>query len=224
MRGRVIIVEDENDIAELVALHLTREGWEAEIRGDGTSGLEAIRADPPALVVLDLMLPGRDGFDVCREIRRDPELDLVPILILSARGEEVDKVAGLELGADDYMVKPFAPRELVARVKRLVARTAPREEPTKILTVGPIAIDPERHEIRVDGELTAVTRTEFRILQLLCKRPGRVRDRAEILEHVSDGSALERTVDVHIASLRRKLGEAGALVETIRGVGYRINL
>ncbi|WP_419191843.1 response regulator transcription factor [Engelhardtia mirabilis] len=220
----MIIVEDESDIAELVSLHLAREGWTPTIHSDGTAGLEAIRAEPPALVILDLMLPGRDGFEICREMRRDAELEHVPILMLSARGEETDKVAGLELGADDYMEKPFAPRELVARAKRLVARAAPREKAGEQIVAGPITIDLERHEIHVEGELIGVTRTEFRILELLCKRPGRVRDRGEILEFVSEGSALERTVDVHIASLRRKLGETGALVETVRGVGYRINL
>ncbi|MEO0652633.1 MAG: response regulator transcription factor [Planctomycetota bacterium] len=224
MSRRVVIVEDEQDIAELVALHLEREGCRTAIYGDGESGLEAVQASPPNLVILDLMLPGRDGFEVCREIRRHSELDQVPILILSARGEEIDRVAGLELGADDYLDKPFAPRVLVARARRLM-RTPPEAPSTgKPLTVGPITIDPERHEARADGQLLELTRTEFGILRLLAARPGRVRARSEILSDVSGSAALDRTVDVHIASLRRKLGVHGGLIQTVRGVGYRLDV
>ena len=224
MSRRVIIVEDEQDIAELVALHLEREGCRTAIYGDGESGLEAIRAQPPNLVILDLMLPGRDGFEVCREIRRQPELDLVPILILSARGEEIDRVAGLELGADDYLDKPFAPRVMVARARRLM-RTPPETSGSgRPLTVGAISIDPARHEVQADGVTLELTRTEFGILKLLAARPGRVRARSEILSDVSGSAALDRTVDVHIASLRRKLGPHGALIQTVRGVGYRLDV
>ena len=224
MSRRVVIVEDELDIAELVALHLEREGCRTTIFGDGESGLAGVRSSPPDLVILDLMLPGRDGFEVCREIRRDAELDQVPILILSARGEEIDRVAGLELGADDYLDKPFAPRVLVARARRLMRRPPEPATSAQPLQVGPITIDPGRHEVQADGRPLELTRTEFGILRLLAARPGRVRARSEILSDVSGSAALDRTVDVHIASLRRKLGPHGHLIQTVRGVGYRLDV
>jgi DNA-binding response OmpR family regulator len=224
MPRRVIIVEDEPDIAELVAMHLQRDGCETVLCSDGLSGLRAIRAAPPDLVVLDLMLPERDGFEVCRDIRRDRELDRVPILMLSARGEEIDKVAGLELGADDFLEKPFAPRLLVARARRLMRTRHEGETAPAPIEAGPVTIDLERFEARLEGQLLALTRTEFGILQLLCSRPGRVRERGEILAEVSGSAALDRTVDVHIASLRRKLGAHGPRIETVRGVGYRFDV
>lgn len=223
MARHVAIIEDERDIAELVALHLERDGCRTTIYGDGESGLQGVRGNPPNLVILDLMLPERDGFEVCREIRRDPELDDVPILILSARGEETDRVAGLELGADDYLDKPFAPRILVARARRLLRRPPEAQDSGRVLTIGPLTIDADRHEVRSDGELLELTRTEFGILKLLAGRPGRVRARNEILSDVSGSAALDRTVDVHIASLRRKLGAHSKLIQTVRGVGYRLD-
>lgn len=222
MSRHVVIIEDEEDIAELVSLHLERDGCRTSVYNDGEAGLTAVRADPPSLVVLDLMLPGRDGFEICREIRRDPELDQVPVLMLSARGEEIDKVAGLELGADDYIGKPFAPRLLVARARRLMRRPPDAPKSERSIVVGPIEIDPKRYEVRLEGELLELTRTEFGILRLLAGKPGRVRSRHEILGEVSGNAALDRTVDVHIASLRRKLGEQGEMIQTVRGVGYRL--
>ena len=206
MKPRVIVLEDEPDIAELIAQALQREGCTVERFEDGLAGLAAVQAKRPELLVLDLMMPGMDGLSVCRELRRERSTRDLPILIVSARSEEADVVCGLELGADDYVTKPFSPRVLAARAKNLLRRTpsAPAE-PGK-----------------VRGERVDLTRTEFRILQFLCGKPGRVRARAEILEFVEGGPSLDRTVDVHIASLRRKLGSEGELIETVRGVGYRM--
>ena len=224
MQRRILLVEDENDIAELVERHLRREGCEVERFADGEEAVRAARQRPPDVLILDIILPGLDGFEICKAFRRDPDLERVPILMLSARDEEVDIVTGLELGADDYLAKPFSPRVLVARVRNLLRRrsAAERRSPDGGLRVGDIEIDPDRHEARVGGEPLLLTRSEFRILHLLCGRPGRVRTRAEILDGVGGGPALERTVDVHIASLRRKLGPLGDSIETVRGVGYRL--
>ena len=227
MPQQITVVEDEPDIAELIALHLRREGLEVQTFEDGREGLEHIRRRLPDLVVLDLMVPGLSGLEVCKELRRERETQDVPILIVSARAEEADVVCGLELGADDYVTKPFSPRVLVARVRNLLRRAEKRsgdsgEGADERVVIGPIEIDPLRFEVRVSGEPVELTRTEFRMLQFLCSRPGRVRTRAEILEHIDAGPSLDRTVDVHVASLRRKLGEVGAWIETVRGVGYRM--
>jgi two-component system phosphate regulon response regulator PhoB len=222
MPRHIIVVEDETDLAELIALHLRREGYRVGVHGDGTEGMRAIERDPPDLVVLDLMLPGMDGFEICRQMRRDERTAAVPILVVTARGEDADVVTGLELGADDYVVKPFSPRVLVARVRALMRRGSEGERTGEVLRVGPVEVDAGRHELRVEGKVLDVTRTEFRILRFLASRPGRVRTRGEILDALGDANVLERTVDVHVAALRRKLGEAGSLLETVRGVGYRV--
>jgi len=222
MQGHVIVVEDEADLAHLVALHLRREGFRVSVHEDGEEGWQAIEGDVPDLVVLDLMLPGIDGFEVCRRMRRSERVSEVPILILTARGEDTDVVTGLELGADDYVVKPFSPRVLVARARALLRRATDAFEGAEQLRVGPIELDSGRYEVRVDGEPLELTHTEFRILRFLTSRPGRVRARHEILETIGERNVLERTVDVHVAKLRKKLGRAGELLETVRGVGYRL--
>jgi two-component system phosphate regulon response regulator PhoB len=225
MKPRVIVLEDEPDIAELISQALQREGCTVERFEDGLAGLSAVQAKRPELLVLDLMMPGMDGLSVCRELRRERATRELPILIVSARSEEADVVCGLELGADDYVTKPFSPRVLAARAKNLLRRTpSTPADPAKgdRLVVGEIELDLPRFEVKVRGERVELTRTEFRILQFLCGKPGRVRARAEILEFVEGGPSLDRTVDVHIASLRRKLGAEGELIETVRGVGYRM--
>ena len=222
MQRHIIVVEDEADLADLVALHLRREGFRVTSYDNGAKAWTAIESAAPALAVIDVMLPGLDGLELCRRIRRSERLSETPILIMTARGDEADVVAGLEVGADDYVVKPFSPRVLVARVRALLRRAADSRAAAEVLRAGPIEIDTGRHEARVADELLVLTRTEFRILQYLIKKPGRVRSRTDILSAIGDSNVLERTVDVHVASLRRKLAEAGDLLETVRGVGYRI--
>jgi len=206
-----------------MALHLRRENLKVTVYADGETGWSAIDRDVPDLVILDLMLPGLDGYEVCRRIRRSDRLAGVQVLMVTARGEESDVVTGLELGADDYVTKPFRPRVLVARVRNLLRR--PRAEATEleVLRVGAIELDAGRHEVRVEGKEVALTHTEFEILRLLLGAPGRVRTRGDILSRLDQGqNVLERTVDVHVASLRKKLGAAGELLATVRGVGYRL--
>ena len=221
MRRQGIVVEDEEDLADLLMLHLRREGFRVSARLDGTSGWEAIEREVPDFVVLDLMLPGLDGFEICRRMRRSERLCAIPILILTARGEDVDIVTGLELGADDYVVKPFSPRVVVARIRALLRRA--RDADTgEVVRVGSLEIDLGRHEVRVDDREVSLTRTEFEVLRFLAARPGRVRPRSEILDAIGERHVLERTVDVHVAALRRKLGPAGERLDTVRGVGYRL--
>ncbi len=221
MKRTIIVVEDEADLADLISLRLSRAGFDVATYADGNEGWAAIEKAAPDLVVLDLMLPGIDGFEICRRIRRSDRLIDTPVVILTARGEETDVVTGLELGADDYITKPFSPRVLEARVKTVLRRAEMSEPDGELLRVGPIEIDHGRHDVRVEGEVITLTHTEYRILRFLCSRPGRVRARAEILESI-ETNVLDRTVDVHVASLRKKLGPAGELLETVRGVGYRI--
>ncbi len=222
MQLHIIVVEDEEDLSDLVAFHLRREHYRVTCHADGAEAMAAIEREVPDLVVLDLMLPGMDGLEICRRMRRDERLTGIPILIFTARGEDADIVAGLELGADNYVVKPVSPRVLVARVRALLRRGKELAEAGEIQRLGPIEIDAGRHEVSASGAPVDLTRTEFDILRFLASRPGRVRDRYEILEAIGERHVLERTVDVHVASLRRKLGEAGGALETVRGVGYRM--
>ncbi len=220
----IIVVEDERDLADLVALHLEREGYGVTIHENGSEGWEAIQSQRPDLVVLDLMLPGMDGFEICRRMRRADETADTPILMMTARGEDIDIVTGLELGADDYCVKPVSPRILVARIRALLRREAGAAEAAagERKRVGPIELDTSRFEVRVDKRPIDLTYTEFKVLEILARRPGHVRTRADILDAIGDGNVLERTVDVHMASLRKKLGDAGTYLETVRGIGYRM--
>jgi len=219
---RIIVVEDEQDLADLIALHLRRESLDVQVFADGEQGLKAIQETAPDLVVLDLMLPGIDGYEVCRRVRRDDRLSGVQILMVTARGEETDVVTGLELGADDYVTKPFRPSVLMARVRNLLRRreVAPSGE---VMRVGAIELDVPRREARVNGAEITLTHTEYEILRYLASSPRRVRSRGDILGVLDQGEhVLERTVDVHVASLRRKLGDEGERLETVRGVGYRL--
>jgi two-component system phosphate regulon response regulator PhoB len=220
----ILIVEDEEDIRELVAYNLRKEGFQVLAVGSGEEALKAARAKLPNLVVLDLMLPDLDGLEVCRKLRGDPKTRQVPVLMLTAKGEDADVVAGLEIGADDYVVKPFSPRVLLARIRNVLRRKS-REaegEPSPI-KVHDLVIDPGRHEVLVKGKPVELTATEFTVLRCLASRPGWVFDRFQIVEaaHGGDCPATDRSVDVQIVGLRRKLGAAGKYIETVRGVGYR---
>lgn len=223
MAKTAFVVEDERDVADLVRHALQREGFAVRHFSDGSLAVAAAERESPDVVVLDWMLPGLDGLEVCRRLRRSPNTARIPIVMVTARAEDVDQVTGLEVGADDYLAKPFSPRVLVARVRAVLRRTEATETPSEVLTVGPIRIDSGRHEATVGGAPVPLTATEFRILRFLATRPGRVRGRVEIVEEVSgEVAVLERTVDAHVTSLRRKLGSAGDWVETVRGVGYRL--
>jgi DNA-binding response OmpR family regulator len=227
MNKRIAVVEDESDIMELISHHLKRERF--NVRGflDGSSFLKALDTEPPALVVLDLMLPDVDGFEICRLLRTKPAYSSIPIIILTARSEETDRVLGLELGADDYIVKPFSPRELTARVKAVLRRTARQEPEPEVIEVGKLLrIDPQRYEVTVEGSKVDVTTTEFRILQLLASKNGWVFSRDKILTHLwgNDKMVLDRTIDVHIKHLREKMGKAAFLIKNMRGVGYKLGV
>ena len=224
-RVRVLMVDDEPDILELIRYNLTRNNYDMTGVASGEEALASVRASPPALVVLDLMLPGIDGLEVCRRLKNDARTAAIPVIILSAKGEEADVVTGLELGADDYLTKPFSPRVLLARIKAVLRRQ--QSEPDAgdaVITHDDLQIHPGRHEVLVAGALVQLTLTEFRILHLLARRPGWVFTRNQILEAAQgdDASVTTRAVDVHIAALRRKLGASGDRIETIRGVGYRM--
>ena len=224
----VLIVEDETEIADLIRFHASREGFEARVAHSGRAALDEIEKRTPDVISLDIMLPDLDGLEVCRRLKRSPETASIPIVIVSAKGEEAEVVAGLELGADDYVTKPFSPRVLMARLRAVLRRREEEEEPRPggQLSLGgeTIDIDAERHVVRAGGRRIDLTLTEFRLLHFLAQRPGFVRTRDQIVSAIrGEGTVLSsRAVDVHVASLRRKLGESGGLIETVRGVGYRV--
>ncbi|MEW6266782.1 MAG: response regulator transcription factor [Thermodesulfobacteriota bacterium] len=221
----ILVVEDERDILDLIEYNLHEAGYHVLRAMNGQEALDLARKQRPDLVVLDLMLPGLDGKEVCRRIKQDESLRQIPVVMLTAKAEEVDRIVGLELGADDYMTKPFSPRELVLRVKAVLRRTlAPPELPAVIRFPG-LVIDSERHRVEVGGEEIVLTATEFKLLSHLASRPGRVQTREMLLDEVwgypYEGYA--RTVDTHVRRLRKKLGPLKDCVETIRGVGYRFH-
>jgi len=223
-REHLLVVDDEEDILELVSYNLKKEGYQVSVVTTGEAALKAVGMKPPDLIVLDLMLPNVDGLEVCRLLKRTSETQHIPIVMLTAKGEEADIVTGLELGADDYITKPFSPRVLVARVKA-VLRRKPKgmvEEDAPILAHH-LAIHPGRHEVLVNDEPVELTLTEFRILHFLASRPGWVFTRYQIVEavHGDNYPVTDRSVDVHVVGLRKKLGAAGKCVETVRGIGYR---
>ncbi|WP_027882336.1 response regulator transcription factor [Meiothermus rufus] len=218
----VLVVEDEPEIAEILEGYLRREGFRTERASDGRQALHLLRAAQPDLVLLDIMLPEMDGLEVLRRIRSNGN---TPVILVTARTEDLDKLLGLELGADDYVTKPFSPREVVARVKAVLRRAMPPEGPRTLLRVGPLEIDSQKVVARVGAERLDLTPTEFRLLEALARTPGKAFTRAELLETaLPESDALERVVDVHLKNLRRKLEQAGAggLLETVRGVGYRL--
>jgi len=204
-------------------VNLSRANFEVRTFEDAGSFFAFAAKTPPSLVILDLMLPDADGFEVCKNIRKDPALSGVPVIMLTAKSDETDKVLGLEIGADDYLTKPFSPKELVARVKAVLRRGA-TEKTGETIRLGRIALDPEGYGASIEGKPVILTTTEFRILHLLASRPGRVFSRGQILDHLwgREKAVIDRTVDVHIKNLRRKLGGDGNTIKNIRGIGYKI--
>ncbi|MFW6181175.1 MAG: response regulator [Spirochaetota bacterium] len=224
MNELIAVVDDEPDITELVSLHLARSGFRVRTFSTGKELLGFFTGQVPDLLVLDLMLPDVDGLDLCRRVRANERYAAVPIIMLTARAEETDRVLGLELGADDYVVKPFSPKELVARVKAVLRRKGRGEENRSVAVGDLLHIDPRRHQVTVEGRPVELTSTEFRILHLLASRVGWVYSRESILDHLwgNEKYVLDRTVDVHIRHLRAKLGTRGHLIQNIRGVGYKL--
>jgi two-component system phosphate regulon response regulator PhoB len=224
-RANILVVEDDPDVAELVVYNLRAAGFEAQAVASGEGALDRVHARPPSLVVLDLMLPGMDGLEVCTQLKSKPATSPIPIIMLTARSEETDIVVGLEMGADDYLTKPFSPRVLVARVKALLRRRAEGPPATgDTICLGRLAIDPGRYEVRVDDQQVHLTTTEFNLLHTLANKPGWVFSRHQIVDAIrgEDYPVTERAVDVHVVALRKKLGEAAGQIETVRGVGYRL--
>jgi len=222
-KGTILVIDDERDLIDLVRYNLEKEGFEVIAATDGQSGLEVASKHAPDLVVLDLMMPGFDGLQVCQRLRADPRTARMPVIMLTAKATEADRIVGLELGADDYITKPFSPREVVARVKAVLRRVTAQHEQPAVVRSGELQIDLLGHEVTVNGNRVGLTATEFRILHLLVSRPGRVFNRDEIISSAStnDSAVFDRTVDVHIMSIRRKLGAAGDQIETVRGFGYK---
>ena len=228
-RESVLVVDDERDILELVKYNLDKEGYQVTVVATGEDALAATRTKMPDIVVLDLMLPGVDGLEVCRRLKADPKTRSIPIVMLTAKGDEADVVTGLELGASDYVTKPFSPRVLTARIKAVLRRGDEADGDDATLRVNDLTIHVGRHQVIVDGAPAELTATEFRILVYLARRPGWVFTRQQIVDaaqgddvFVNDRFVTDRSVDVHIVSLRRKLGTCGAYIETVRGVGYRL--
>jgi two-component system alkaline phosphatase synthesis response regulator PhoP len=225
VREKILVVEDEEDIRELVGYNLVKQGYQAILAASAEDGLKKIRIEVPDLIVLDLMLPGMDGLELCRGLKRDLATQSIPIVMLTAKGEETDIVAGLELGAEDYITKPFSPRILLARIRTILRRkTAILADDNTSLRIKNMTIHPGRHEVLVDEQPVQLTATEFRVLHVLAQRPGWVFTRYQIANMVHGGDYIvtDRSIDVQIVGLRKKLGSAGNHIETIRGVGYRL--
>lgn len=224
---KILIVEDDKHISKLVKYNLEKCGYNCVDVVTGEEAFEALNANQIDLIILDVMLPKMDGFDVCREIRQNPKQADIPIVMLTARGEEIDRIVGLEIGADDYLVKPFSPRELVLRVKGLLKRATPqtgvKEKGKEILEYDKLKIDKPRHKVTVDGNEVNLTSMEFKLIETLMQRRGRVQTRDQLLNDVweMDAEVTTRTIDTHIKRLRQKLGEMGQYIETVRGHGYR---
>ncbi len=226
MRTKTIaIIEDDNDILELIALHIQKAGFKPKKFTNAEAFFRYLNTDKPDLLILDLMLPDIDGFEICKTLRNDPKTSKIPIIILTAKIEETDKIIGLELGADDYVTKPFSPRELIARIKAVLRRIYGEEgKPTVIEVANMLTIDLNRMEVYVEGKKVDLTLTEFKILETLSEKPGWVFSREQLLNSIwgLEKSVSDRTIDVHIRNLRSKLGKAGKLIKSVRGVGYKI--
>ena len=217
----ILIIEDETDVADLLSLNLRKAGFRVSTAGDGASGLQKARDDRPDFIILNLMLPKMSGLEVCRILKSDTATAQMPILMLTAKAEEIDRIVGLEFGADDYVTKPFSPREIVLRIRAIFRRGEKADESLK---AGPIVIDAARHQVRVNGKQVHLTSLEFKLLQTLMQRRGRVQDRDRLLNEVWGYESVidTRTVDTHVRRLREKLGTAGDVIETVRGFGYRL--
>ncbi len=222
-RGKILVIDDETDLIELVRYNLEKEGFEVKGANDGETGLALATREAPNVVLVDLMLPGIDGLEVCRQLRAQKGTSGIPVIMLTAKSGESDRVVGLELGADDYITKPFSPRELVARVKAVMRRVSGQFEAPEVIRRTDLVIDMARHHVTCDGAHISLTATEFRLLKILSARPGRVFSRGELIDGAlgRDVAVMDRTIDVHITALRKKLGKCGNRIETIRGFGYR---
>lgn len=225
LKNKILIVEDDKDIARLIQYNLDKAGHACEIAVTGEAALALLERQPVDLIILDVMLPGVDGLEVCRSVKQNPERRHIPVMMLTAKGEEVDRVVGLELGAEDYLVKPFSPREMVLRVKVLLRRAASAESvgARKPLQAGSLVVDRDKHSATVNGKNIVLTAMEFRLLVVLMERSGRVQVREKLLNDVwgMNADVYTRTVDTHVRRLRSKLGRAGAWIETVIGAGYR---
>src|SRR5437016_4104370 len=220
---KILVVEDESDVADLLTLNFRKAGFRISTAADGASGLQKAREDRPDFIVLDLMLPKMSGLEVCKILKNDAATSHIPILMLTAKAEEIDRIVGLEFGADDYVTKPFSPREVILRIRAIFRRgeATPADER---LTAGPITIDPGRHEVSVGDKRVSLTSIEFKLLRTLMQRRGRVQERDRLLNDVWGYESIidTRTVDTHVRRLREKLGKAGDVIETVRGFGYRL--
>ena len=225
MKTYIAIVEDEPDIAKLISVYLDKSGFETKLFIDGKSFLKSLNKNIPQLVVLDLMLPDTDGIEICKYIRNERGLNSCKIIIVSAKGDEIDKILGLELGADDYVTKPFSPKELTARVKAVLRRESGEKAIGRISLGRDIKIDTEKFVVTIKGTEIELTSTEFKILRLFAENPGKVFSRTSILDKIwgNDKIVIDRTVDVHIRHLREKLGDASKIIKNIRGIGYKLD-
>jgi two-component system phosphate regulon response regulator PhoB len=222
-KAKILIIEDERSLIDILSYNLSREGFDVATSSDGAEGLRRAQATVPDLVLLDLMLPGLDGLQICRQLRSDPKTQGIRILMLTAKSEEVDEIVGFNMGADDYVAKPFKIKPLISRIKALLRRPSAEPAASEVLSVAGIEVDRTLHTAKLDGEEMLLTPTEFKMLWTMMRRPGRPYSRNELLDNArgEDANALERTIDVHVRSLRQKLGDRGNLIETVRGIGYR---
>jgi two-component system phosphate regulon response regulator PhoB len=220
---KILIIEDERDVVDLLTLSLHKAGFRASTVADGAAGLQKARSEKPALIILDLMLPKMPGLEICKILKSDPATRHIPIMMLTAKAEEVDRIVGLEFGADDYVTKPFSPREVILRIRAIMRRADAKEE-EEHLAVGSIVIDPARHEVSVGGKRVNLTSLEFKLLHTLMRRRGRVQERDRLLNDVWGYESVidTRTVDTHVRRLRKKLGKAAEVIESVRGFGYRL--
>src|SRR4029450_2764881 len=218
---RIVIIQDQPDAVDLLTFNLRKAGFTVSTATDGGDGLHKARSEKPAFIILDLMLPKMPGLEICKILKSDPATRQIPIMMLTAKAEEIDRKVGLECGADDYVTKPFSPREVLLRIRAILRRG---ENPEETLQAGPISIDPARHQVRVNGKRVHLTSLEFKLLRTLIQRKGRVQDRDKLLNDVWGYESVidTRTVDTHVRRLREKLGKAGDAIETVRGFGYRL--
>jgi len=222
-KKRILLIEDEEDIASLIKLQADITGYKLHVEVDGVNGYRAIEREKPDLVILDIMLPGQSGFDVCRKMKSNADLKNIPVIIISAKSEELDILLGLELGADDYVVKPFSPKVLFSRIKAVLRRSKEAEKPAKTLKFGPFILEVDRYLLRNEETIIPLTLSEFGILRRLIANRGKVFTRNQLLDDINNDDAfiVDRNIDVHIASLRKKLGNSYRWIETVRGIGYR---
>lgn len=222
-KKRILLIEDEEDIAALIKLQAEVSGYKLHVEVDGINGYRAVEREKPDLVILDLMLPGENGLDVCRKIKSHPDLKMIPVVILTAKSEELDIMLGLELGADDYVPKPFSPKVLFSRIKAILRRSREPERVSRIIQFGEFTLDIDRYMLKKKENITPITLSEFGILRRLLANRGKVMTRNQLLDdiHNDDAFIVDRNIDVHIASLRKKLGPNFEWIETVRGVGYR---